>query len=176
MFPARWCSVTLLPPASCSTQQSFGIPDWRNAGHSTNLSGRVSPAALVPPGMPKECLCMIRNVRTMRCQGAGGGAEGLVFGSGCSEEGQLRTFTKPLLFAYSPFIEGGFSLRKRILRRNRGATTGARPHLDGRWEAPMPMDSLHLESLWLIPLALAVSFLMWVIWNIEKDIRRQSRQ
>jgi hypothetical protein len=30
----------------------------------------------------------------------------------------------------------------------------------------------HPESLWLIPVALAALFMLWVLWNLHKQIKR----
>lgn len=34
----------------------------------------------------------------------------------------------------------------------------------------------HAESLWLIPAALAIGFMLWVLWNLQREIRRESRK
>jgi hypothetical protein len=36
----------------------------------------------------------------------------------------------------------------------------------------MPMDSLHHDSQWLILPAMAVSFLIWVLWNWWREEKR----
>lgn len=34
----------------------------------------------------------------------------------------------------------------------------------------------HLESLWIIPAALAVCFMLWMLWNLHREIRKQTRR
>jgi hypothetical protein len=31
---------------------------------------------------------------------------------------------------------------------------------------------LNPESVWLIPTVLAVSFMLWMLWNLHKEIKR----
>ena len=44
-----------------------------------------------------------------------------------------------------------------------------------RWKAEGGMALMyefHPESLWLIPAALAVGFMLWTLWNLHKEIKR----
>ncbi len=36
-------------------------------------------------------------------------------------------------------------------------------------------NEFHPESLWLIPVILAVGFMVWVLWNLHREINRRGR-
>ncbi len=35
---------------------------------------------------------------------------------------------------------------------------------------------LHPESLWLVPAALSVGFMLWMLWNLHREIRKERRR
>ncbi len=37
------------------------------------------------------------------------------------------------------------------------------------------MEDFNFELLWLVPVALSLVFMLWVIWELEKQIRREKR-
>jgi hypothetical protein len=42
----------------------------------------------------------------------------------------------------------------------------------GAWEVHMHPQTFHLDALWLIPPAMAVSFMAWVLWSWWKEAHR----
>jgi hypothetical protein len=59
-------------------------------------------------------------------------------------------------------------LEARSLRAKHG------PLPDGAWEDSMHPQTLHLDALWLIPPAFAITFMSWVLWNWFKEEHRHN--
>jgi hypothetical protein len=154
LCPVRLRPVTLLPPASCSTQHPSKTQGRRKAVYAT----------LVPLGFPKECLIEIRNVQRHWCQDAGA----------------LNRVPRRPSFLY-------LALTNRLLNpyRKWRPLDEERPPASAR-EANPPSASeggrrdfsmtieFQEQTLWLLPLGLAVSFMLWVLWHFFKETRRQS--
>ena len=80
------------------------------------------------------------------------------------------TLTNPLRFAFSILTGGDFSWKSAAFLSPRaciwpGPREGKR--LEGR-----TMLTIKAGYLMLVPVALSVAFMLWVLWNFHKDERR----
>jgi hypothetical protein len=60
--------------------------------------------------------------------------------------------------------------------RSLSSADRSRPLPDNAWEGSMHPQTIHLDSIWLVPPALAVSFMVWVLWSWWKEEHRMNRR
>jgi hypothetical protein len=120
--------------------------------------------------LQKECL--IDKIR------ADGGVSRCVPLANTRFPGSSRAYLTPLpplinvlQVVYSPFIAFDFFLYLMAFRCRRSQSNA--PLHTGKWEEVRRMDNLNLGALSLIPVGLAVAFMVWAFWNFYKASGRR---
>lgn len=144
--------ITLLPHASCSTQRSLGHPDTRKAA----LTTFARPDSQKNTWIDKKC------------------AAGSVSRRGrgrWSQKRTLRSLWSPYEPATPSLQEWASSGRTRSpwMRDTRRAVH----RRTERRIVAMTME-IHEQTLWLIPVCIAVSFMVWVLWSWWREERHSS--
>jgi hypothetical protein len=86
-----------------------------------------------------------------------------------SETGQHPVLMKTLRNGYSTFTAAGVSLKQTAPQHGTVKTCGER-------EGRMYIFEFHPEALMLIPAAAAVIFMLWVLWSLNREIRKERRR
>ncbi len=85
--------------------------------------------------------------------------------------GFATALTNLLWKLHSFFTAGDFCWNRNAFRARRALKRPA-PHRGKRKEASRMMHAIDLTGLLLVPAGLAVTFLLWVLWNFHKAARR----
>jgi hypothetical protein len=113
---------------------------------------------------------IIRNGRAAACQGVAPRKRSFpALATGFPPAGP--TLTKLLRIVYAILTAGGFFLNC-IAFRSRPAQKRPALHNGTREQESTPMREIEAGTLLLFPAALAVAFLLWVLWNLLKQDRQ----
>jgi hypothetical protein len=165
LTPGPHIFVTLLPPASCSTRIP---PGFRNR--------KIRSQTASPAGEPFEI-----PHRDKKCADYAVSRRGPPRFSRYARRCCLRknlVLRSPLSPLQLPYCFPTQLLAVRESHRCQefvqyGSVTQL---LDNAWEGSMHPQTIHLDSIWLVPPALAVSFMVWVLWSWWKEAHRMNRR
>ena len=83
---------------------------------------------------------------------------------------RFPSLIQPLRFAYSFFIRVGVIWIYEVLRRASRLTAHREAE---RGIVPMTLE-IQEQSLWLVPMGMAICFMVWVLWGLLKETRRRN--